>query len=401
MKENINISGSDFPKFILEHDGCDTDRLLFSAGKYPGIDIKLAAATIEARKRIKSKVPLWFGFPQLIYPTSLSLEQCSSQRTAIYKRSFVPEGGRTADITGGLGIDCYFMSRNASHTYYCERNELLAEAAKHNFEALQADNIVVTNCDSRVFIENAIESGEHFDLIYADPARRSASASRIYSITDCEPDIVELKRNLFDVTDRILIKVSPMADISHTAALLPECVQIHIVSVDNECKELLLLLKKDHCETPLITAACLSSKGRRESLFIFRAEQEKEAGTMMTSELGRYIYIPDKAILKAGAFNLISRRFGIKKLAPSTHLYTSDNFNEEFPGKIREIREVIPFSKTAIQEIAWRHPQIDPVAVNFPMDTAHLKKRLKTKDGGNEKLIATTLCNREKVLIIC
>jgi SAM-dependent methyltransferases related to tRNA (uracil-5-)-methyltransferase len=401
MKEDINIECSEFSRFILEHDGCDTGRLLFSSARYPGIDLKLAAATIEARKKIKNKVPLWFGYPGLRYPTSLCIEQCSSQTAALYKQRFVPEGGCIADITGGLGIDCFFMSQKASKADYIERDDILASAAERNFAILGLSNIIVINCDSDHFLNKAIESGDRFDLIFADPARRSATASRIYSIVDCEPDILSLKDKLFAVSGTVLVKVSPMADISHTASILPECSEIHVVSVDNECKELLLLLKKGHKGEPAITAATLSSKGRKEEIFSFMPHEEKETEPIIAAELEKYIYIPDKALLKAGAFNLTASRFGLKKLAQSTHLYTSRNISDSFQGKIREIKEILPFSKASLQEIASHYTHIEPVAINFPMDTAELKKRLKTKDGGNDKLIATTLSNKEKVLIIC
>ena len=214
----------DFEAFIIEHAGDDTGRLLLSGDRYPGIDVRKAVATIEARRKIRTKVPTWFQVPSLEYPTGLSIEQCSSQATASYKQRFVPEGGIVADITGGLGVDSYFMSLKAGQIVYHERQKPLADAAALNFNKLKANNIIVTNASE-------IDSSRKYDLIYADPARRSNTSARIYAIEDCEPDIIKIKDRLLDLSDRLLVKVSPMVDISRAEQLFPEASEFHVVSL--------------------------------------------------------------------------------------------------------------------------------------------------------------------------
>ena len=395
-----------FVKFILEHAGDDVSRLLLGASKWPQIDMPLAAATIEARRKASSKLPSWYAHPEIVYPSSLSLEQCSSQATAIYKQQFcrrphpscpAPSGHLIADITGGLGVDSYFLSLVADKVYYHERQQQLCEAARHNFAVLGADNIEVSCTDH-------IDTSRRYELIYADPARRGAASERIYSIADCQPDIISLRETLFELSDRILVKISPMADLSRTVELLPETSQIHIVSAGGECKEILLLMEKDFrrsgdgLDEPLIVAADLDASGRELWKFEFHPTEESSATTSYALSPGKYLYQPGKALLKSGAFKLVGRRFGLSKLAPSTHLYTSDVLRPDFPGKIYEIEEVMDWNKRNAAELSKSLPGAELQAINFPLDTNALRRRLSLKDLPAAHLFATTL-GTKKILI--
>ncbi len=419
--------------FILDHAEADGAQLLLSASRYPEIDMGRAVSAIEARKKIVSKIPLWHTHPELIYPTSLSVEQCSSQTTAEYKMSFVPEGGNITDFTGGLGVDCSFMARRAAKCLYIERDRKLCEAALHNFKVLGLENIIVEHGDCREFLnmatgaqeefsdatEGLLEASEdaskkdaaltkadaekatHFDLIYLDPARRSKSSGRVFSIKECEPDLLQLSDALLKAADRVLVKLSPMVDITATLREVPSVRELHILSTDNECKELLLLMSRSGAilapeEIPIHAVDLTLGK---ENRFTFTLNEEKSAPYPIAAPK-TYLYQPGRAILKSGAFRLPCSRFGIDKIAPSTHLYTSDRFVEDFPGKAFRIKEIIPFKKEGIRSMSREYPLLNCVALNFPLDTNALKQRLKVSDGGNFHLFATTLASGEKVMIV-
>ena len=399
MEEDKTIS------FILENAEADGAQLLLSATRYPDVDMMRAAAAIEARKKIASKIPLWHTYPELLYPTSLSVEQCSSQATAEYKIRFVPEGGTIADLTGGLGVDCSFMAHRASRCLCVERDPQLYEAAEHNFKVLGLDNISIKNDDCRGYLETLLGIDEgartHFDLIYLDPARRSKDSNRVFSIRECEPDLLQISDTLLKVADKVLVKLSPMVDIAATLREVPSVREVHILSTDNECKELLLLMGS--CGAPLapehIPIHAVDITRGRESHFAFTLNEEKVNPCPIAAPKN-YLYQPCKAILKAGAFKLPCVRFGISKIAASTHLYTSDMLVEEFPGKSFRIERIIPFNKEGIRTLSYEYPFINCVALNFPLNTNALKQRLKVRDGGNLHLFATTLASGEKVMII-
>ena len=433
------LSGKEI-EFIIENSNANTSKLLLGASKYPDVDVKLCVNCIESRQKIASKLPNWHSNPALVYPFPLSAEQCSSEATGEYKKSVIKGiisgcreectpavAGRSkpnglnlccgADLTGGMGVDSWFLSQLCSSFHYFERNSELCRATEYNFRKLDASNIAVHNIE----IDNENIShlpGAPYDFIFIDPARRSKTdkANKVISLQDYEPNLIELKEKLFQQAPIIVAKVSPMADIKLNLNLLPETGEIHIVSVDNECKELLFILKRDKREEePKIIATNISSKRTasetvsrngeeslisKSKIFEFSFAEEDGAKSTFSTQLGSYLYEPNKSILKAGAFKLVSERFNAPKLAPSTHLYTSDSLIEEFPGKIYLVEECIPFSKKTIKEVASKYPKADLTARNFPLDTNAVKKLSGIKDGGEKHIFATTLNSSEKIIII-
>ena len=378
---------------MTEHAGDDPERLLLSAGRWPEIDVRRAARNIAARAKIRTKIPSWHAHPELEYPGSLPLEQASSEVTALYKQAFVPEGARIADLTGGLGIDCWFMSRRAREAHYCERNTDLCTAASHNFTALGDDTIAVHEGDG---IEWLAQQTERFDLIYLDPARRNAAARRVYDIADCEPNLLEIKDILLEKSNRILAKISPMADISRTLAQLPEARELHVLAVAGEVKELLLLLETGTPHTePLIVAH------DAQHHLIFYPSEEPAAEVKYASKIGSYLFQPSKAVLKAGAFRLLSARYNLEKLAPSTHLYTAGTIPEGFPGKCFRVESVLEWSKASTRQIKQDYDRLEMTALNFPLATDALRTRLGIPGGGTRHLFATTLTDKRKLLITC
>lgn len=225
--------------FIQNHATDDTDKLLFSAARFPGIDMPFAVDQILARRQIREKLPLWYAHPSLVYPSRLAAEQCSSALTADYKSRLL-RGITCCDLTGGLGVDAYYFSLRSSTVTYIERFPAYCEAARHNFSVLHAGNIRIINSDVREMADTL-----QADTFYIDPARRAGCNQRVFALADCEPDVVQLKPILLERARRLLIKVSPMADIEETLRLLPETIEVHVVAVKNECKELLFILEDE------------------------------------------------------------------------------------------------------------------------------------------------------------
>lgn len=391
-------------EFIEKHYNDNTSDLLLGREKYPGIDVSLAVRCIEGRKAIRKKLPKWYAQPDLLYPRHISIEQCSSQATALYKERFVPENGIIADLTGGFGVDSYFLSGKAACLDYFEQNEELSAIAEHNFNALGAENITVCHSGAFAADRTSVLPHSHYDMIYIDPSRRSSNQKRVYSISECEPDIISLREKIFLHTDTILAKISPMADISMTLRELPQTSEIHILSHHNDCKELLLLLKRDCNGTlpPKITAVELTDSG---SAFEFTQEQEALAAASYPQEedlfKAQYLYEPWASILKGGAFDLISSRFGIWKISGDSHLYLSNRLIESFPGRISYIEETTHFSTGKAIEMVKRHPYCSVLTKNFPMTADQLRRRTEAKEGEEYRLIATTDCRKDRILILC
>ena len=392
-------------EFIKANGNADITRLLL--GKAPeGVNLPLCAKCIQARAKMKIKAPLWWENLTLAYPFSVSVEQGSSQTTALLKQRIIkellsgnsstPDSIITADLTGGMGIDSYFISQIATTHYYFERTRELCEATEYNFSQLGATNISVSNrdvtADGCAVLKELAQ--KEISLVYIDPARRTATGDKAILLQDYEPNVIDLQEHLFAISRFVLIKVSPMADIKLNLKYLPNTRTVYIVTVENECKELLFLLDREHSGSePLIDVV------QKDDVTLLLSEEEAATATY-TSNLGKYLYEPGKGMLKAGAYKLISERYRCRKLAVSTHLYTSDEEINDFPGKTFCIEEVIPFNKKSLKEVAKRFPKADLTARNFPMDTNALKKLSGIKDGGSHHIFAVTLHNGEKVLII-
>lgn len=423
------MSDEAYIQFVTEHAGDDPERLLLSADRWPQVDVRRAARNIAARAKIRTKIPSWYAHPELEYPGSLPLEQASSEATALYKQAFVPDGARTADLTGGLGVDCWFMSRGAAEAHYCERHGELCAAARHNFKALSSSDVAADDgathngAISRKGSHIAVHEGDgiewlqqqtgHFDLIYLDPARRDAASRRVYDISDCEPNLLEVKDLLLSKGSRVLAKISPMADISRTLNQFPEARELHVLAVAGEVKELLLLVApgEDNSDADSKNAGQVSSSSEPLIVahdilhdtahhFEFRPSEEPKATAHYATGIGRYLLQPSKAVLKAGAFRLLSKRYNLEKLAPSTHLYTADNLPEGFPGKCLEVESVMEWSKSSIRQLKQQYDRLEMTALNFPLSTDALRTKLGIKDGGTHHLFATTLSDKRKVLII-
>lgn len=384
--------------FISEYADADTNRLRLM-NIQADFDVAWAILQIEARKKIRHKLPDWAANPNLVFPSLLSTEQCSSEQTARYKQRLI-QSGDLADLTGGLGIDTCYLAQKATQVVYVERMAEYCQAARSNFKWLGADNITVVEDDSTHFIQYC---NRCFDTLYIDPARRGSDNKRIFALDECEPNVVALMPQLLRHGRRIVVKVSPMADISAILTLLPEVGEVHVVSVRNECKELLLVINSDTSTQEMATTIhCVDMDAAgRESTFTFRLDEERQLPHSAPCDtVARYLYEPNSSILKAGAYKSVAAAYGVDKLQINSHLYTSDCYLPDFPGRKFEVVEVIDFNAKSLKTVGKQYPRINLSTRNFPLTANELQKRLKCKDGSEFYLFATTLADNRKVLII-
>jgi hypothetical protein len=379
--------------FIEEHAGDDLERLLLSASKYPDVDVPFAVEQIAARRQIRDKLPSWYNNPDLVFPSKIAAEQCSSELTARYKQRLISEADHVCDLTGGLGIDSFFFSQKARQVTYIERFPSYCKAARHNFAGLGANNIEVVEGDARQLLSK-MKNGT---LFYVDPARRGEGNKRIFALKDCEPDLTELLTLLWEYAPKVIAKISPMADISQTLSLLPCTTSIHVLSVKNDCKELLFVLEQDAAiASPPIHCIHFASEG--EESFTFNLQEEKETVAFPAPQIEAYLYEPNASILKAGAFKSITR-LGVNKLNVNSHCYTSNNLLHDFPGRSFIVDQVLPFGSKLCKTIHKTIPQANITTRNFPLSVKELRQRTKIAEGGDIYLFATTLANNEKALI--
>lgn len=382
-------------EFIKKQIQTDPNALLLAAKKYPDMDIPFVVDQITCRKQIKDKLPAWYANYDLYFPAKITTEQCSSEQTASYKQRLA-SGNIACDMTGGLGIDTYYISRNFEKFFYLERYEAYCDAARHNFNVLGASNIDVLNGDSIQLLTDL----PSLDLIYVDPARRSDCNKRLYDLSECEPNVVDLAPILLSKAKKLIVKVSPMADIHRCIELIPQVKRIHVLSVRNECKELLLEVDSTE-ESKDVEIVCVNFPVTGEQSFSFFFNAEKSAPLNVVNTVHKYLYEPNASILKAGAFKSVATQFGIKKLHQHSHLYTSSELITDFPGRIFEVIEVDGFSKKWLQTASKQIGQANLTTRNFPMTVAEIRKRSKLQEGGSLYLFATTLSDDQKVIVSC
>ena len=382
-------------RFIEENARADVRSLALQAKKYPQVDMAMAVVQIAGRQIAEAKVPSWYHTEGLLYPKHLSMEQCSSEATAIYKAGLV-EGDSFADLTGGFGIDCSFLSRKFKQADYVERQAELCELANHNFPLLGL-SIGVHNEDGVEYLKQM----QPVDCLFLDPARRDGHGGKTVAIADCEPDVSALEDLLVEKAKKVMVKLSPMLDLSLALKHLKYVREVHIVSVNNECKELLLILQKESASSD-ITIHCehIVNASEHQS-FSFTQEQERTSDCPLATEVGAYLYEPNASILKAGAYRSLTQTYACKKLHASSHLYTSEQFIEDFPGRRFKIEAISGFGKKELKDFLQGMEKANLTIRNFPSSVADLRKRLKLKEGGEDYLFATTLADESKVIIKC
>lgn len=379
--------------FIREHATDDVRTLALQAARYPQVDMRVAATQIEGRRIAAVKLPAWAATEGLVYPVRLSMEQCSSEVTARYKASLI-HGQRLADLTGGFGIDCSYMSDRFAATTYIERNEELCRIATHNF-ALLGKSITVLHGNSTELLAALPPQ----DWLFVDPARRDGIGNKVVALADCEPNVSHFESQLLHKAPHVMIKCSPMLDISQALRELRSVSEVHVVSVSNECKELLLILAATATHEPTIYT--VNFHGATVQSFHYTAADEAAAQCTYTATVGRYLYEPNSSLMKAGCFRLPAQRWGLKKLHPNTHLYTSDTLVPDFPGRIFQVISTDGFGKNELKRLSSEVKKANLAVRNFPERPEVLRKRLKLSDGGDIYLFATTLHDERRVIVRC
>jgi len=414
--------------FVREHADEDVRKVALLGTKDPEVDLHVALEQIAGRQTARRKLPSWAAVDGIVYPPHLNMEQCSSEQTARYKaslalRSAGEERGMFVDLTGGFGVDFYWMSQGFQKRQYIEQNAALCEIAENNFRKLGLECSVCC-CDTATYLTTM----PHASLVYLDPARRNDQGGRTYGIEDCTPNVLELMPRLLEKADRVMLKLSPMLDWrkavddieqlrANSQGSVANVHEVHIVSVDNECKELLLALGKEHVDS--LRVLCVNGGSTFEfipkvGMFCSQAGNNpfprweySFCSDLVDSPL--YLYEPNASIMKAGCFVEVEEQFPVQQIAPNSHLFLSDVEIEKFPGRKFQILAISSINKQELKRklseiINQKLTSMDSANIavrNFPMSVDLLRKKLKLKDGGDTYIFATTLASGEHKLLIC
>lgn len=388
---NKDILNTVNQEFINNNLGSDIASLLFKKHQDNSVDIKALIVQIEAKKRCQNKLPTWFNTQNIYYPNKLNIEQTSSEVTAKYKSGII-SGNSIIDVTGGFGVDTYYFSKQFKEVTHCELNEDLSQIVSHNFKQLKVTNV---NCVASDGIEYLKNSNNTFDWIYIDPSRRHESKGKVFFLKDCLPNVPKDLELLFKHTNKVLIKTSPLLDLSLGLEELKHVKQVHIVAVNNEVKELLWQLEDGFKgKTEII---CINLKQNAQDKFSFILSDESSAKVGYSEPL-TYLYEPNSAILKSGAFKLVTQKLNVNKLHRHTHLYTSEELID-FPGRSFEIEKVLLYNKKLLKKELICKANV--AIRNFPETVDQIRKKFKIKEGGKEYLFFTTNMYNEKLVIVC
>ncbi len=407
-----NILHPDIQQFIHDYENEDVKALVLKHKEILGLPSAIIAEQISGRKKAKDKLPAWYKSKNIVYPPTLNLEQCSSEITANYKAKILAEGmaNSLVDLTGGFGVDTFSFSKFFNEVHYVESNENLYRIVANNFKQLDA-TIKGHNQTAEDFISELpqrhkdAEEGNtsrlsasavnSFDAFYIDPSRRK-STQRVFKLADCEPDITVLQDSLFSIAPKILIKTSPLLDIQQGLSELKNVSNVYVVAVKNEVKELLFLCEKDFDKEPIIQAVNIVDENNLD-VFSYLIPNEKELHISF-GEPQQYLFEPNAAIQKAGAFKSIAKTFGLTKIHPNTHLYTSDKIVSNFPGRVFKIEAVVKSDKKELLKY-FPEGKANITTRNYPLTPEALKKKTGLNDGGEKFLIGFS-GEKKKFLVV-
>ncbi|WP_338408678.1 class I SAM-dependent methyltransferase [uncultured Flavobacterium sp.] len=385
------LLNNEIQDFINKNIGLSISKMALQKNSFPEVDWISILNQIEIKTKAKEKLPTWFSTKNIIYPSKISVEQTSSEKTASYKATIV-SGERLIDLTGGFGVDDYYFSKKMNTVVHCEINPELSSIVKHNFEQLKIPNITCYSGDS---IETLSESNTNWDWIYIDPSRRNDAKGKVFMLKDCFPNVPENLDLLFQYSDNILIKTAPLLDISAGLSELKNVKTIHVVAVENEVKELLWEIHKDYSGEIIIKTVNIL-KGKEET-FEFVLDKNAEIPTYGLP--CNYLYEPNSAIMKSGGFDEVGTFYNLNKLHKHSHLYTNSTLIP-FPGRAFEIEKTIPYHKIEMKS-HLENKQANITTRNFPDNVESIRKKWKIKDGGNQYCFFTTDVNNNKIVLIC
>lgn len=384
---------SELQILLKKYSNAPLSELPLALQKYPTFLRKWIIQQIEGRKKIQNKVPRWYENYALVFPPALNLEQSSSEKTAFFKAQLL-SGNTILDLTGGFGVDTWAFAQKFKKVWYVEKNPDLFQIVRHNFEAMQINNVSLHNAEAQHFLQNFPEV---VDYVYLDPARRNSQGKSIAQITEAEPNILQLMPLLFDKTEKILLKISPMFEIKEALKILPNVASVYVVSVQNECKEVLYLLEKNFCpewqNIPIHTYNLLENNSQ---IFTSTFAEESKAKVRLAPLIQEYLYVPNSSILKAGFFRSIAEKFNLYKLHSNSHLYTQSELLENFSGRVFRIKKILQNPQKELPEIS---SAFNIIIRNYPLSMPEICKKYKIKEGGKDFLIATTLASNQKAII--
>lgn len=378
-------------EFIQKQIGVSVATLALQKNPFPDVDWITILNQIEAKSKSKEKLPTWFKTENIIYPSKISVEQTSSESTAQYKSSLI-EGKNLIDLTGGFGVDDFYFAKQFINVTHCEINTELSEIVKHNFEQLGVANINCIAGDSFGILETLPTK---WDWMYIDPSRRNDAKGKVFMLKDCLPNVPENLNSYFEKSNAILIKTAPLLDIAAGLSELQNVKTIHIVALENEVKELLWEVHKNY--SGAITIKTVNLTKETNAVFEFKLNEDQAETNYSLPK--RYLYEPNSAIMKSGGFDAISLQFQLDKLHKHSHLYTSNELID-FPGRIFEIQQAIPYSKKEIKT-HLENSKHNITTRNFPETVEVIRKKWKIKDGGNSYCFFTTDMNNDKIVLIC
>lgn len=387
---NKAILQPEVEEYIKNHLDHDLSKLILKGSPFEDVSIQELAIQINGLQKSRTKLPAWFHTEGILFPPNLNLEQTSSEVTARYKASLI-QGKTLVDITGGLGIDSYYFSERFEEVFHLEINPELSAVAAHNFEKLKRKNINTIVGDGLEFLRTTIEN---FDLIYLDPARRDDHGGKVFLLEHCTPDVLANLDLFFQKSENIIIKTSPLLDLSAGVKDLKNLKEIHIVSVNNEVKELLWILKKEHSGNIIIQTVNFQKKKDQ----YFKGDHTSHTSQSPLSLPLKYLYEPNPAVMKSGLFAEVALQTGTSKFHVSSHLFTSERL-VEFPGRRFKILEVLSFSKKLKKHPAFNKANI--TTRNFPKQVSEIRKEMKIADGGDNYLFFTTNLHNEKIVVLC
>lgn len=401
--------------FVRRHRQGDVRQLAFQADKHPEVDMPWALDQIRGWQMARTKLPTWAACDDIVYPPHLSMEQCSSEATALYKRHIVEEwlkkGGFSAlsliDLTGGFGVDFSYLAPLFEHATYVERLDHLCTTAQHNFQALGLTHTTVKNGDS---IDVLAETSP-VTAIYLDPARRDEHGRKTYSIKDCTPDVAQLCPRLLDKCDVLIVKLSPMLDWHEAVRELRDVREVHIVSTANECKELLLVCS---ARGQGLRVVCVNDgqefawevAEERGSRRLMNSPSTQSTQSHLSPSLSGLLLTPNASVQKAGCFAELAEAFALTALSPNSHLFLPTENSDEtaiferFPGRIFTITDSCSLNKKEVKRALSGIDRANIAVRNFPLSVDQLRKRLKLKDGGDTYIFATTAGKDRHILII-
>lgn len=346
---------------------------------------------IASKNKAKDKLPTWFAHKYILYPSKISIEQTSSEKTAKYKASII-KGVTLIDLTGGFGVDDYYFAQKFNKVAHCEINEELSKIVRHNYQILEQRNIECYQGDSLEILKTL---NQHWSWIYIDPSRRSDVKGKVFMLKDCLPNVPNLLETYFEFSDNILIKTAPILDITAGLSALIFVKNIHIIALDNEVKELLWEIEKNY-SGPITLNAVAITKDTTEVFSVNHGVSYEKTNYSLPK---KFLYEPNAAMMKTGAFEAIGVQYSIEKLHQHSHLYTSD-LEIDFPGRKFEIKTILPFEKTEVKK-HLEGKKMNITVRNFPISVEEIRKKWKIKEGGNEYCFFTTNINNEKIALLC